>query len=809
MATVNKDFRLKNGLVVGGLTTSGVVLTNSTGQISSIATLGNSYLTNSSLTVNGTSIALGSSATITANTTNSLVIKADSGTTEGTDLYTFNGSAAKTLNFIAGTGISISKASGSLTINATSAGTVTSVTGTSPVVSSGGSTPAISLASGYGDTQNPFASKTANYFLAAPNGSAGSPVFRAIVAADIPTLNQNTTGSAGSVANSLTIGTGLSGTSYNGSSAVTIAAVSGSTSVAGILQLTDSTSSTSTTTAATPNSVKTAYDLANAAVPKSGGTMTGTLTLSADPTSAMHAATKQYVDGVAQGVNAHDAVQYATTGTIAGAYTAGSAGADGGTGVGATITYTSTGTTTLDSGASPLALNDRVLVKDGITADPGTGSKANGIYYVSTAGATGVATVLTRALDYDNSIAGDIMTGDLVYVIAGSSNGGIQYLMNVSGTATTPAKGIKIDTDSITFTQFSGATSTLAGNGLVATGNTFNVVGTANRISVTSDAIDIASTYVGQSTITTLGTVATGTWNATTIGTTKGGTGLTSFTSGGAVYATSTSALTTGTLPVASGGTGITSFGTGVATALGNNTGGAGGLVTFSGAMGTPTSITLTNGTGLPVATGISGLGTGVATALAVNVGSSGAVVVNGGALGTPSGGTLTNATGLPVATGISGLGTGVATFLATPSSANLASAVTDETGTGALVFAGSPALTGTVTLNAIAGQVTASGSTTGTTALTLSTVYSSSTYTGGEFLVKAVNGSNIEIIKVLVISDGTNFYVTQYGDVSISSSLVDVDFSYSTANVDMVVTPVAGSTGTTSVKVSGTLIAA
>ena len=63
-------------------------------------------------------------------------------------------------------------------------------------------------------------------------------------------------------------------------------------------------------------------------------------------------------------------------------------------------------------------------------------------------------------------------------------------------------------------------------------------------------------------------------------------------------------------------------------------------------------------------------------------------------ALGTPSSGTLTNATGLPVSTGISGLGTGVATFLATPSSANLASAVTDETGSGALVFATSPALT-------------------------------------------------------------------------------------------------------------------
>ena len=81
----------------------------------------------------------------------------------------------------------------------TGSGTVTSVTGTSPVASSGGTTPAISLSSGYGDTQNPYASKTANFVLAAPNGSAGVPTFRAIVAADIPTLNQNTTGTAANV----------------------------------------------------------------------------------------------------------------------------------------------------------------------------------------------------------------------------------------------------------------------------------------------------------------------------------------------------------------------------------------------------------------------------------------------------------------------------------------------------------------------------------------------------------------------------------------------------------------------------------
>ena len=91
-----------------------------------------------------------------------------------------------------------------ITSNDAFTGTVTSVTATSPVASSGGTTPAISLASGYGDTQNPYASKTANYVLASPNGSSGVPTFRAIVAADIPTLNQNTTGTAASTPKLLT-----------------------------------------------------------------------------------------------------------------------------------------------------------------------------------------------------------------------------------------------------------------------------------------------------------------------------------------------------------------------------------------------------------------------------------------------------------------------------------------------------------------------------------------------------------------------------------------------------------------------------
>lgn len=108
--------------------------------------------------------------------------------------------------------------------------------------------------------------------------------------------------------------------------------------------------------------------------------------------------------------------------------------------------------------------------------------------------------------------------------------------------------------------------------------------------------------------------------------------------------------------------------------------------------IGTPSAGVLTNCTGLPLGS-ITGLGTGVATALAIAVGAAGAPVTFNGALGTPSSGTLTNATGLPVSTGISGLAAGVAAFLATPSSANLATAVTDETGSGALVFATSPTL--------------------------------------------------------------------------------------------------------------------
>lgn len=112
-------------------------------------------------------------------------------------------------------------------------GTVSGLTLTGTVTTTGNLTLGGTLSVSASD----FASQTANTVLAAPNGSAGTPTFRALVAADIPTLNQNTTGSAGSVANALTFSTGItvsSGSTYNGSAAITISlpqAVSTSSSV--------------------------------------------------------------------------------------------------------------------------------------------------------------------------------------------------------------------------------------------------------------------------------------------------------------------------------------------------------------------------------------------------------------------------------------------------------------------------------------------------------------------------------------------------------------------------------------------------
>lgn len=116
----------------------------------------------------------------------------------------------------------------------------------------------------------------------------------------------------------------------------------------------------------------------------------------------------------------------------------------------------------------------------------------------------------------------------------------------------------------------------------------------------------------------------------------------------------------------------------------------------------------VSNATVTPAVGSITGLGTGVATALAVNVGTAGAPVVNGGALGTPSSGTATNITGLPIA-GLTGLGTGVA--------AQLATAISTAGGSTTTIAAGTSALgTGAISSATCATAVTTTATNTATT---------------------------------------------------------------------------------------------
>ncbi len=197
----------------------------------------------------------------------------------------------------------------------------------------------------------------------------------------------------------------------------------------------------------------------------------------ADPTNDQDAATKRYVDSVAEGLDVKASVAAATTGNI-----------------------TLSAAQTIDGVG--VAAGDRVLVKDQ------TDATENGIYVAS-------ATAWARSADTDTWAK---LVSAFVFVEQGTNNQDAGFVSTVDPTGT-------LGVTDVTWSQFSGAGSIAAGDGLTKTGNQIDVVGTAGRISVTADAVDIDAAYVGQTSITTLGTISAGTWNGDILGTAFGGSG--------------------------------------------------------------------------------------------------------------------------------------------------------------------------------------------------------------------------------------------------------------------------------------------
>ena len=231
-------------------------------------------------------------------------------------------------------------------------------------------------------------------------------------------------------------------------------------------------------------------------------------------------ATKAYVDATKSGLDIKDSVVLATTAALA---TLTYSQANG------TLTGSGNGSINASSGLGQsvtLAANDRVLVKDQAE------SRQNGIYVVTTVGGS-ESFVLTRADDANSST--NFTGGSFVFVEQGTNaNNGYVFTHDDEPTLTNATLS---NNTQLPVSQFSGAGQITAGDGLTKSANIINAVGTANRITVSADAINIATNYVGQNTITTLGTIATGTWNGTTIGTAYGGTGLTAAAKGSVLVA--------------------------------------------------------------------------------------------------------------------------------------------------------------------------------------------------------------------------------------------------------------------------------
>ena len=280
------------------------------------------------------------------------------------------------------------------------------------------------------------------------------------------TITANTT-------NALTIGTGLTGTSFDGSAPVTIAIDSTVATLTGTQTLTNKTISGSNNTLSnignsslTNSSITlgtTNIALGGTALAPAGLT---SVTVTQDPTAALELATKQYVDNIAStGITFHTPVRVESpdsAGSLNATYNNGTAG------VGATLTNAGTQAALVIDGVT-LATNDRVLIYNQ------TNAFENGVYTVTNTGSPSTNWVLTRATDADSYGIQDpdaLGLGDYFFVEEGTTGAGEAYICNTAGT-------IVFGTTPINFVQFSSSQVYVGGTGINISGTTISIANTA------------------------------------------------------------------------------------------------------------------------------------------------------------------------------------------------------------------------------------------------------------------------------------------------------------------------------------------